>query len=87
MTRSDSLGRAANAAAALLIAGAFVAADGAAFDARRADDSTVRVIGAIVKGATDKVEPIFCCSSGTGFVIDVDHIATNHHVNELDEQL
>jgi hypothetical protein len=59
----------------------------AAFDAKRADDSTVRVIGAIARANTDRLEAMFCCSTGTGFVIDDDHIATNNHVIDLDEQL
>ncbi len=87
MTRKHSLGRAMAPVVGLLIAGLLGASEAAAFDVRRADASTVRVIGAIVKGTTEKVEPMFCCSTGTGFVIDDDHIATNHHVIDLDEQL
>lgn len=59
----------------------------AAFDARKADNSTVRVISAVVKGPNDKPERVACCAIGTGFVIDPEHIATNHHVINLDAEV
>src|SRR5687767_10605308 len=79
--------RLARAFAQATIAACLGVAPAAAFDAKRADDSTVRVIGAIGKAGTDRFEPVFCCSTGTGFVIDDEHVATNNHVVELDEQL
>jgi S1-C subfamily serine protease len=58
-----------------------------AFDAPKADNSTVRVIAAVVRGPADKPERVACCSTGTGFVVDPEHIATNHHVIDLDAEV
>jgi hypothetical protein len=74
-------------AAQALFAACIAPVPAAAFDAKRADDSTVRVIGAIARAGTERFEAMFCCSTGTGFVIDDEHIATNNHVIDLDEQL
>jgi hypothetical protein len=56
----------------------------AAFDARRADVSVVRVLALIMKDPN--ADPVGG-GTGTGFVIDREHVATNYHVIHIEDQL
>ncbi len=63
------------------------AAPAAAFDVKRADASVVRVLAAAVKEVGGKLQPIGGVNTGTGFIIDREHVATNFHVVHIQEQL
>ena len=79
-----SAGRIFGAARVALLAlglGAALAASSAtpppalAFDVKRADASVVRVLAFVVRQVDGKVQPI-AGGTGTGFVIDGEHVAT-----------
>ncbi len=58
-----------------------------AFDVKRADASVVRVLAVVVKeGEGGRLQPI-TGGTGTGFVIDREHVATNYHVIHIEEQV
>ena len=47
-----------------------------AFDVKRADASVVRVLAVVVKEQGGRLQPV-TGGTGTGFVIDREHVATN----------
>lgn len=57
-----------------------------AFDVKRADASVVRVLAVVVKEQGGRLQPI-TGGTGTGFVIDREHVATNYHVIHIEEQV
>src|ERR1044071_8142082 len=71
-------------AALALMAGSSPAAH--AFDVKRADSSTLRVVAYVIKEVDGKVQPV-AGGRGTGFVIDREYVATNYHVVFIDDQL
>lgn len=85
--RRDGARRAAWMAMLVLLMGlclAVVARPAAAFDVKQADASVVRVLAFVVVDAGGgKVRPV-AGGTGTGFVIDNEYVATNHHVVHID---
>jgi hypothetical protein len=72
-----------------LVASALGAAQPApalAFDVKRADASVVRVLAVVVKEQGGRLQPV-TGGTGTGFVIDHEHVATNYHVIHIEEQV
>jgi hypothetical protein len=65
---------------------AHAAAPASAFDVRRADSSVVRVYALVLKEVSGRPRAVGG-SVGTGFVIDREYVATNHHVVHIAEQL
>ncbi len=61
-------------------------APASAFDVKRADASVVRVLAVVVKEQGGRLQPI-TGGTGTGFVIDREHVATNYHVVHIEGQL
>lgn len=57
-----------------------------AFDVKRADASVVRVLAIVVKEQNGRLQPI-TGGTGTGFVIDHEHVATNYHVVHIEDQV
>ncbi len=75
------------ALAALALGAAHAASAPAfAFDVKRADASVVRVLAVVVKEQGGRLQPI-TGGTGTGFVIDREHVATNYHVIHIEEQV
>jgi hypothetical protein len=91
MRAMRSIGAAPKALAGLLL-GAVVATSpafaptAAAFDVKRADSSVVRVLAFVVRTVDGKMQPI-AGGTGTGFVIDNEYVATNHHVVFVEDQV
>lgn len=84
----NSLRSMARGALAALALGAAQAAPAPAFafDVKRADASVVRVLAVVVKEQGGRLQPI-TGGTGTGFVIDREHVATNYHVVHIEEQV
>ncbi|MBL8663811.1 MAG: trypsin-like peptidase domain-containing protein [Candidatus Odyssella sp.] len=57
-----------------------------AFDVKRADASVVRVLAVVVKEQGGRLQPV-TGGTGTGFVIDREHVATNYHVIHIEDQV
>jgi hypothetical protein len=57
-----------------------------AFDVKRADASVVRVLALAAKEVGGRLQPV-AGSTGTGFVIDREYVATNYHVIHIEEQV
>ncbi len=76
----------ARGAIVALALGAAHAAPAFAFDVKRADASVVRVLAVVVKEQGGRLQPV-TGGTGTGFVIDREHVATNYHVVHIEEQL
>lgn len=57
-----------------------------AFEVKRADASVLRVLAVVVKEAGGRMQPV-AGGTGTGFVIDREHVATNFHVVNIEEQV
>ena len=75
------------ALAAFALGAAFAApAPALAFDVKRADASVVRVLAVVVKEQDGRLQPI-TGGTGTGFVIDREHVATNYHVVHIEDQV
>jgi hypothetical protein len=76
----------ARSALLALALGAAQAAPAFAFDVKRADASVVRVLAVVVKEQGGRLQPI-TGGTGTGFVIDHEHVATNYHVIHIEDQV
>jgi S1-C subfamily serine protease len=74
------------ALAALPLGAVLAASPAAAFDVKRADASVVRVLAVVVKEQGGRLQPI-TGGTGTGFVIDREHVATNYHVIHIEDQV
>jgi len=91
MRAKRTIGTARKALAGLLLGAALggtpaLAPTAAAFDVKRADQSVVRVLAFVVRTVDGKMQPI-AGGTGTGFVIDNEYVATNHHVIHVEEQV
>ncbi len=84
MTSVRSMAR--GALVALGLSAVLGAAPALAFDVKRADASVVRVLAVVVKEQGGRLQPI-TGGTGTGFVIDREHVATNYHVIHIEDQI
>jgi hypothetical protein len=74
------------AVVALALGAVLAASPVSAFDVKRADASVVRVLAVVVKEQGGRLQPI-TGGTGTGFVIDREHVATNYHVVHIEDQV
>ena len=73
--------------AALGLSAALAPPPAQAFDVKRADAGVVRVLAVVVKKRPDGNLQQITGGTGTGFVIDREHVATNYHVIHIEDQV